>query len=146
MRIARGSFIVVADGRKAMFFRNNGEADYPNLELETEKSQPGLKDREIKSDAPGRTTGGNAQGVNAFEEPNFQQLEEERFAGEIADLLRQKALQAEFDALIIIAPPKVLGDMRKHYHKEVESRLKAEINKDLTGHPVKKIEEILIAA
>lgn len=147
MRIVHGSLVVVMDGRKAMFFRNAGDANFPKLELENEKSQPGLKDHEIKSDAPGRTlwTGGqgNVQGVSAYEEPDFKRQEEERFAGEVTDLLKEKALQNDFDALIIVAPPKTLGEMRKHYHKEVAARLKAEVAKDLTGHTVEKIEKIL---
>ena len=42
----------------------------------------------------------------------------------------------DFEALIIVAPPKTLGEMRKHYHKEVSQRLKGELDKDLTGHPI----------
>ena len=47
------------------------------------------------------------------------------------------------EALIIVAPPKTLGELRKHYHKEVEGRIEAEIAKDLTGHPVDRIEAVL---
>ena len=36
--------------------------------------------------------------------------------------------------------------MRKHYHKEVSDRLKAELAKDLTGHPIAEIEQALISA
>lgn len=150
MRITHGSFVVVMDGCKAMFFRNIGDVNFPKLKLESEKSQPGLKDHEIRSDAPGRTmwTGGagNALGISAYEEPDFKRLEEERFAGEITEILKEKALQNDFDALIIVAPPKALGEMRKHYHKEVSARLKAEISKDLTGHTIEKIEKILAEA
>jgi protein required for attachment to host cells len=38
-----------------------------------------------------------------------------------------------------------LGELRKHYHKEVEKRLSGEIAKDLTGHPVEQIERIIMA-
>ena len=47
------------------------------------------------------------------------------------------------NALIVVAPPKTLGELRKHYHKEVTSRLKGELDKDLTGHPIKDIEKAL---
>ena len=35
--------------------------------------------------------------------------------------------------------------MRRHYHKEVEKRLAAEVPKDLTNLPVEEIERILQA-
>ncbi len=47
--------------------------------------------------------------------------------------------------MIIVAPPRTLGELRKHYHKEVEKRLAGEIAKDLTGHPVPEIEKIIRA-
>ena len=61
-------------------------------------------------------------------------------------MLRKRALRNEFESLIIVAPPKTLGELRKHYHKEVEKRLAGEIAKDLTGHPVPEIEKILQAS
>lgn len=57
--------------------------------------------------------------------------------------MNARALRNEYDELIIVAAPKVLGEMRKHYHKELSARLKAEIAKDLTGHPPDQIETIL---
>ena len=96
--------------------------------------------------APGRTfdSSGGA-GRSAYEEVDFHQLEEDRFAAETAELLRKRALNNDFESLIIVAPPKTLGELRKHYHKEVEKRLAGEIAKDLTGHPVAEIEKILQA-
>ena len=48
-------------------------------------------------------------------------------------------------SLIVVAPPRTLGALRKHYHKEVERRLIGEISKDLTGHPIGEIEKIIAA-
>ena len=44
-----------------------------------------------------------------------------------------------------MAPPRTLGELRKHYHKEVDKRLVAEVPKDLTNVPVEEIERILQA-
>ena len=79
-------------------------------------------------------------------ETDFHQLEEDRFAAETAEMLKKRALNNEFESLIIVAPPKTLGELRKHYHKEVEDRLRGEISKDLTGHTVPQIEEALLKA
>ena len=61
-------------------------------------------------------------------------------------MLKSRALAHEFEQLVIIAPPKTLGELRKHYHKEVESRLAGELAKDLTGHSIADIEAALKAA
>ena len=79
-------------------------------------------------------------------EVDFHQQEEDRFAADTADLLKRRALKNDFESLIIIAPPKTLGELRKHYHKEVSRRLTGELDKDLTGHPIDQIEKALLAA
>ena len=79
-------------------------------------------------------------------ETDYHQLEEDKFAAETAEMLKRRALNHEYESLIIIAPPKTLGELRKHYHKEVSDRLKGEISKDLTGHTVPQIEEALLKA
>lgn len=79
-------------------------------------------------------------------ETDFHQQEEDRFAAETADMLKRRALANDFESLIIVAPPKTLGELRKHYHKEVSNRLAGELAKDLTGHPVPDIEQALRSA
>jgi len=146
MQIAHKGFVVVADGRKMLFFRNEGDAAFPNLELVRHREQDNPSDGDQKSDAPGRASSGVGSARSAFTEVDFHQLEEDRFASQTAEMLKKRALNNDFESLIIVAPPKTLGELRKHYHKEVESRLTGEIAKDLTGHPVDQIEKIIADA
>jgi protein required for attachment to host cells len=147
MQVPHNTFVVVADGKKMLFFRNEGDADYPKLEVERKREQEDLKDAEMKTDEPGRTfDASGGAGRSSYEETDFHQLEEDRFAHETADMLKRWALRNDFESLIVVAPPRTLGELRKHYHKEVEKRLAGEIAKDLTGHPVPEIEKILQAA
>ncbi|MFN3389722.1 MAG: host attachment family protein [Allosphingosinicella sp.] len=146
MQVPHKSFVVVADGKKMLFFRNEGDAEFLKLEVERKREQDNPPDRVQGRDEPGRTfdSSGGA-GRSAYEETDFHQLEEDRFAHETAELLKKRALRNEFESLIIVAPPRTLGELRKHYHKEVEKRLAGEIAKDLTGHPVAEIEKIIAA-
>jgi len=57
--------------------------------------------------------------------------------------LKKRALRNDFDALAIIAPPKVLGVLRKELHKEVERRVVLTLNKEMTDRPISDIEELL---
>jgi protein required for attachment to host cells len=146
MQVPHNTFVVGADGKKMLFFRNGGDSEFPKLEVERKREQENPPDRDQKTSDRGRTfdSSGGA-GRSAYEEVDFHQLEEDRFAAETAEMLRKRALQNDFESLIIVAPPRTLGELRKHYHKEVEKRLTAEIPKDLTGHPVTEIEKILQA-
>jgi protein required for attachment to host cells len=60
---------------------------------------------------------------------------EERFAAQIADLLYGMAHAHTFDHLVVIAAPKVLGNLRAAFHPEVATRVVSEVAKDLTSVP-----------
>ena len=145
MRVPHNSFVMVADGKKSLFFRNDGDGEFPNLIVERKDGHSDREDRELKSDAPGRAFASTGGHRSSYEETDYHQLEEQKFAAETAAVLNQRALRNEFESLIVIAPPRTLGELRKHYHKEVEKRLAGEIAKDLTGHPVAEIEKIISA-
>lgn len=147
MQVPHKGFVVVADGKKMLFFRNEGDSEYPKLQVERKREQENPSDLDQKTDTAGRApSGSGGAGHSSYQEVDFHQLEEDRFAAETAELLRKRALNNDFESLIIVAPPKTLGELRKHYHKEVEKRLTGEIAKDLTGHPVTEIEKIIQAA
>jgi len=146
MRLPHDALVLVADGRKLLFLRNHGDGEQIDLRVESHREQDNPADRDQKSDAPG--TGNPSVGIarDTFEEVDFHQLAEDRFAADAAEMLRRKALGNAFDALLVVAPPRTLGELRKHYHKEVEKRLIGEVDKDLTGHTVPAIEQVLTAA
>lgn len=151
MRVPHKAFVVVADGRKMLFLRNEGDALNPNLQIAKKLVDRNPADHEQASDISGHALSTRVQNANwtsggNVENTDFHQLEEDRFASETAALLKQWALRNEFESLIVIAPPKTLGELRKHYHKEVADRLAGEIDKDLTGHTVPQIEQVLIKA
>jgi protein required for attachment to host cells len=146
MLVPHVAFVVVADGRKMLFFRNEGDAAWPNLVVERVREQDNPPDREQSSDAPGSAFSSNGSRRSAYEETDFHQLEEDRFAAATAERLRKRALANDFEKLIVVAPPRTLGELRKHYHRQVSDRLIGELDKDLTGHPVPEIEAALRGA
>ena len=82
-------------------------------------------------------------GHSTYEEPDFQQQEEDRWIKDAADELKARVLRGDFDSLAIIAPPKALGVLKKCLHKEVERRLVCTIDKEMTGRPVPDIEALI---
>ena len=145
MQIPHNTAVLVADGRKLLFLRNEGDDAYPNLVVEHAEEQANPKDSDQKSDAPGLSFSSVGSGRSTMDEVDFHQQEEDRFAAETAEMLKARALRNDYDALVVVAPPRTLGELRKHYHKEVERRLVAEVPKDLVNVPVAEIEKVLQA-
>jgi len=145
MQIPHDSVVIVADGRKSLFFRNEGDAAFPKFAIEEKAEHENPAHHEQASDTAGMSMKTKDGHGGSMREVDFHQQEEDRFAADTAATLRDRALRGEFESLVVVAPPKTLSELRKHYHKEVERRLVAEIPKDLVNMPVPEIEKILQA-
>lgn len=129
MHVPHNALIVVADGRKMLLLRNEGDEEYLNLQLERKELHEAPKDAEQPST-----------------EADYPLQDENRFAADVADMLKCEAQAKSVETLIVAAPPRTLGELRKHYHKDVQARITGEIGKDLTGHTLPQIEEALLHA
>lgn len=143
MRLPNNSVVLVADGRKSLFFRNEGDAEFPNLSVEDKEIRENPAHHEQATDTAGMSMKTKDGRGGSMQEVDFHQQEEDRFAAELAETLKARALDGDFEELIVVAPPKTLGELRKHYHKEVERRIVGELARDLTGMPVAEIEKVL---
>lgn len=143
VRLEHGMWLLVADGEKALFLRNEGDAEYPNLEVVREMHDENPPTREQGTDQPGRYFDAANVHKSGFEETNWHRIEKERFADEIADRLYRLAHRGRFEKIVLVAPPVVLGALRKALHKEVESKVAGEVSKTLTNHTVFDIEKVL---
>ena len=143
MPLPHTALVLVADGRKMLFFRNHGDENQIDLRTEAHDEREDRKDREIKTDAPGTVQQSAGYGRSTYEETDFQQQEEDRWIKDAAEELKTRALRNDFDALAIVAPPKALGILRKELHKEVERRIICTVNKEMSGRPIPDIEALL---
>jgi protein required for attachment to host cells len=141
--IDHDAWVMVGDGEKALFFRNEGDARFPNLEVVDVLEHENPSTREQGTDRPGRSSSSVGTARSSMQETNWHKLEKHRFAKEIADTLYQAAHRGRYKKLILTAPPMIMGDLRKALHKEVSSRVVAEISKDLTNMPPHEIERVL---
>ncbi len=148
MPLPHNALVLVADGRKMLFFRNHGDEELIDLRTEAHEQREDLKNRDLRSDAPGTAAIAGSSGGDAhrpmMEETDFQQQEEDRWIKDAAEELKRRALRNDFDALAIVAPPKALGVLRKCLHKEVAKRLICTINKEMSGRPIPDIEALLV--
>lgn len=143
MPLPHHALVLVADGRKMLFFRNHGDENQIDLRTEAHDARKDRKDREIKTDAPGTVKQSAGYGRSTYEEADYHQQEEDRWIKEAADELKSRALRGDFEALAIVAPPKALGVLKKGLHKEVEKRIVCTVNKEMSGRPIPDIEALL---
>ncbi len=143
--IPHNGLILVGDGQKALFLRNRGSAQRIDLVVERILKQENPATREQGTDRPGRSIASVGVARSAMEEADWHHIAKERFANEIAKALYHHAHANLFERLVIIAPPKILGKLRKAFHPEVLERIAAEIPKELTSHPVPEIGKLIAA-
>lgn len=143
MIIRHNALVLVADGKKYLLLRNTGDLRQPRLSYEGggEKENPATGQQ--GSDQPGRAFASVGSARSAMDQTDWHQIEEDRFAGRVAEMLGTLAEAGDFEELIVVAPPKSLAELRDSFDRAVASRLVAEIPKDLTKHPVSEIARIL---
>ena len=144
MPLPNRALVLVLDGRKMLFFRNHGDANQIDLRTEAHDNREDAYDREMKTDAKGAASTSAGMGRPSMEEVDFHQQDEDNWIKDAAEELKRRALKNDFDALAIVAPPKALGVLRKELHKQVEKKLVATINKEMSGRPLPDIEALLV--
>ncbi|TGQ71015.1 Host attachment protein [Mesorhizobium sp. M00.F.Ca.ET.186.01.1.1] len=146
IKLKHNTWVLVADGEKALFLKNAGDSKFPNLEVVQVMEQENPPTREQGTDSPGRYNDGPSVHRSAVEDTDWHRIGKERFADEIAARLYKLAHSGKFDSIVLVAPPVVLGTMRKKLHKEVEAKVAGEIPKTLTNRALFEIEALLQAA
>lgn len=124
------TWIVVVDGHVARVFEKTelglesiGEA-FPEMETRAE----------ITNKSVGRVTSSASKGIRHKYEPHMNESRQVAiaFASQIASWLDRAVWEDAFDRLVLVAAPQMLGDLRKAMKQPVQTRVIAEVNKDLT--------------
>ena len=138
------TWILVANGARARLFSNDGPGHGVKLVSDEVLTGVNLPGREIMSDRPGRTFDSTGQRRHAKEpRTNPREVEKHRFAHQLAAMLEDELNQGKFDRLVLVAPPKALGQLRDELSKSVRARVSAELAKDLTHLPAQELQEHL---
>lgn len=133
MNLPNGALVAVVDGEKLSLFRNTGQG----LDIKLSAvDAPALGDRVVGS------AGRNSSDAN----PDNDTQAEDGFAMSVAQALNGWALKNRFEKLVVIAAPKTMGELRKHWHKEVQAGIVGEITKTLTGQSIEDIAKAISAA
>ena len=142
-KLKNGAWVLIADGEKALFLRNDLDAQDLDLNVVRIEEQENPSDGEQSANRPGRMHDGGPGQKSAVDDTDWHELAKERFASDMADILYKQAHKGKFDEIVVVAPPQTLGELRKEMHQEVSDKVIAEIPKTLTNHPIDKIEELI---
>jgi protein required for attachment to host cells len=136
MLIAHDALIMALDGARMSLFQNKGSVRDPVLELLAEEERKTPSTAELGDDQPGRAFQSSGIGRGAYEMTDLHQQ------GEEVELLIFH-MKNNDRKTIMIAPPHVLGLMRKHLPDEIRKRSLAEIDKDYAGRTALEVAELL---
>lgn len=142
-KLKHGTWVLIADGEKALFLENQTDGENPHLEVFREEEQDNPPNREQAANRRGRFNDGPSVHRSAVDDTDWHQLAKDRFAKELAEILYDKAHGGEFDSIVLVAPPNTLGELRDEIHQEVSQRVIGEIPKTLTNHPIEEVEKIV---
>ena len=125
--LPQNALIVVADGHGATLFRNS--------------ARHGITLADAQKITPDTLT--DPATTPVLDEITPRDEEEAAFAVRLARHLNALVLKNRLEDVAIIADPSTLGVMRKHYHKELQLRLRKELAKTMTNSETKDIENAL---
>lgn len=135
MRLPSNAHVAIVDGENFIVMRNTGQPLEPRLgaaekpDLTATNYSAGVKHQDHVGQQMGRTD-----------------LDELAHGAAAAEWLNAKSIAGEISNVLVIADPKTLGEMRRHYHSELEKRLVGEIDKTLSGASTTQIEQVIVKA
>lgn len=144
LHIPFDAWVLVADGRKALLMRNAADETRVDLKVLKVIEQPeNPRTAEHGTDRPGRAVESTTGRRSAMEQTDWHDLAERDFASEVAETVERHHRDGDFSKLVVVAPARTLAEFRQRFSKELHGTVLAELDKDLTKHPVHEIERVL---
>ncbi len=127
------TWILIADGLRARILLNDGPGRGVRELPDCEFTALNQSDGEINADRPGRTFDSAGSGRHALEPHSSPQRDaKHNFARKIIARLVREHNDGNFDRLIVVASPQMLGDLRSLVPNGLKASITGEMAKDLT--------------
>lgn len=130
------TWILIADAARARVVRNDGPGRglVPVEGMAFERDH--LKQGDLMADKPGRSFESAGVSRHSMESGSDVVRELDRaFANMLVGVLQKALDRKNFDRLVVVAPPRALGDLRNALTGPLKAVLHAELGKDLTHVP-----------
>jgi protein required for attachment to host cells len=140
MKSPRERLILIIDAKCAKFFHTK------NFKMKGEIHLSTVEDSDIAKKIHSLHVGGANHGKQSHDidaKGNARELNRKDFCKQVIHKVQDEFHSHKFEELVIIAGPKILGDIRAMMPKELKHLNIKEIHKDLTHFSKDKIEEYL---
>lgn len=127
MLLPHAALVVLADGHDWTLLRNAGNEAEPEL---VALPLPELVEH---NHGGGARHGSSSGGTSAH------QMREDAHAAAIADWLNRQVAGHKLGQVVIVATPRTLGELRRHYSHALQAAVIAEIGKNLLHNPVREV-------
>lgn len=133
MKSPRERLVLIVDAKCAKFFHTK------NFKMKGEVHLSKIDDFDISH----KVHSVSAAGSPILDTGHAKELDRKDFCKKVMRVVQDEYHEHKFEELIIIAGPKILGDLRANMPKELKHLHIQEIHKDLTHFSKEKIEEYL---
>ena len=137
-------WVLVANQAEAQIYTTKRLPDNLSLVKTLTHAEGKAHARDLIGDGPGRVHDSHGPGRHSMEpSTSVKVVERRKFVREITRLLETAHARRDFEQLVLLAAPAVLGELRKALAKRVADTVVKEISKDVIGQGIDKIEKQL---
>lgn len=142
----KSTWIVVAESARGRLFAIAGVGGKLLEVADLSHPESRLHDTDLSSDVPGRSFDSRGQGRHGMEQATDPHEREARaFAAEVARHIDGGIHAGSLDSLVLVAPPKFLGQLRSQLSKAARDMVVGEIDKNLVESDNKTLERYVRA-
>ena len=134
MILPLGTTVAVADGETIRLFHNTGV-------------KPGVHLVEITASPPAPAhSGSGVRHHTGSANADGRRLVKDDFAAATAAFLNKLSLDGTIEHLVVVSDPRTLGEMRKHFHRDLRGKIIGELAKDFSRRPLEDIASLITDA
>jgi protein required for attachment to host cells len=134
MILPTGATVAVANGDTVRLFHNTGV-------------KPGVHLVEITANSPGpqHVSSGKRHHRGSATLDGKRHAEDD-FAAATAEFLNELSTDGAIEHLVVVSDPRILGEMRKHFRRELRDKIIGELTKDFSRRPIEDIAALIAEA
>ena len=134
MILPTGTTVAVADGETVRLFHSTGV-------------KPGVHLVEITAAPPAPAhSGSGARHHTSSANSDGRRLVKDDFAAATAAFLNKLSLDGVIEHLVVVSDPRTLGEMRKHFHRDLRGKIIGDLAKDFRRRPLEDITSLIANA
>lgn len=137
------AWIVVCDGTKAIILENRGTPSHPDLHIRQVHEQKDPRTSEQGADRPGRFFASIGKVRSAAEQTDWHDRTEKTFLRNLTQELQAAVASGAVKRVVLVAPPRALGVLRKYWPATLRAAVKAELAHDYVKLSIHELEKRL---